>query len=120
MKGLQEKLRRLTEMDVEEIRFRLAQKLRLQREQIQSALDGRQPQNRIWWRAWDAKKISDAGLRAAIEARDQVRAARLLSAYFTNRTAPRFFFAPSDRRKIADEMTKRLGLRASLQDLRSS
>ncbi len=113
MKGLQEKLRRLTEMDAEEIRFRVVQKLRLQREQVQMVFDGKNARNPQWWRDWDASKVSEPGLRASIEAGDQVRAARLVSAYFANRARPRFFFDMSERTRIAAEIGKRLASRAA-------
>ena len=86
-----EKLRRLSEMSLPEIRFRAAKKLRVAREQLQLLWDGK-PRDDSWWQFWDASKIAHSGLRRALEAGDYSLASRLLPEYFAKRTHPAFYW----------------------------
>lgn len=92
-----EKLRRLSEMNAKEIRFRIAQKIRVQREHWQLALDGKQYRNSSWWRNWDVRNVKDTDLRGAILQKDGPRAAALLPEYFKSRKSPAFYWAHSER-----------------------
>lgn len=101
-----EKLRRLTEMDAKEIRFRIAQSLRVHREQLQLALDGKQFRDSAWWRHWDARNISDSDLRAAILKNDGRTAAVLLPEYFACRKAPAFYWTHCERDSIVTTLKR--------------
>jgi len=101
MKAFAEKLLRLTEMKLPEIRFRATQKLRIAREQWQDLHGGRFQETGPWWRYWDADKISDPALRAAVRREDEAEAAQLLSTYFAKRKPPSFYWDLSLRKKLA-------------------
>jgi hypothetical protein len=88
------KLRRLGEMDYEEIRFRTEQKLRLARERWTLSSNGAPAGPELWWHTWDPARVEDHGLRQAIESDRGEECARLLPGYFAGRRAPLFFSRP--------------------------
>src|SRR5260370_29626008 len=98
--ALAEKLRRLSEMSLQEIRFRAAQKLRIAREQWQLAHEDSCPLASPWWRYWDVGQISDSALQAALKAGSESECAQLLPAYFAGRKAPRFYWDLASRGKL--------------------
>jgi heparinase II/III-like protein len=100
MMALAEKLRRLSEMNLPEIRFRAARKLRIAREQWQLAHGGSRSPASPWWRYWDVGQISDSALQAALNARNEFECAQILPAYFAGRKAPRFYWDLASRRKL--------------------
>jgi len=104
-----DKIRRLSEMDAQEIRFRIAQKLRIKREQWQLAFDGNQLGNTKWWHHWDTKKVTDPELRSALQAGDRERASSLLPGYFADRIGPTFYLDVSERARIVKEFANHFG-----------
>jgi hypothetical protein len=92
MMALAEKLRRLSEMSLPEIRFRAAQKVRIAREQWQLAHGGGRLQAPAWWSYWDVGQVSDNALQTALKAGNESECAQLLPAYFAGRKAPRFYW----------------------------
>ena len=102
-----EKLRRLSEMDAKEIRFRITQRVRMQREQWQLALDGKQFRDSSWWRNWNAGSIQDSDLRGAISKNDGARAASLLPDYFKARKSPAFYWAHGERDDLVKTFKRR-------------
>jgi hypothetical protein len=115
-----EKLRRLSEMSLPEIRFRAAQRLRIEREKLAGSANGRR---RADWRArWDPARVADRALREALESGHAPRAEALLPAYWASGKRPPFFFSPSQRPFIAAEyathFARRLaGLRAEAEQI---
>lgn len=99
-----EKLRRLREMELPEIRFRMARTTRILRERWQLAPDGRPLEPAEWWRCWNFEKVADGDLQAALKAPDAGRAADLLPAYFIKRTTPTFYWDLSERERIIAEL----------------
>lgn len=92
-------------MDAKEFRFRIAQKFRIQREQWQLIFDGRHSAGTDhWWRHWDAAKVTDSALRAAVNTDDGTHAATLLPEYLATRAAPVFFWNPSERSPLVAEL----------------
>lgn len=98
-----EKLRRLTEMDLPEIRFRVARKIRITREQW-LVLNGRQLDETAWWRRWNFERVADPDLQAALKADDAACAAALLPVYFMKRKTPAFYWDLSERDRIVAEL----------------
>jgi len=96
-----EKLRRLGEMSLLEMRFRLAHKLRLVREQWSLGHNGSARQAPAWWQLWDPDQVSNPSLRSALLNAYGAGAECLLPDYFELRTTPRFFFGSADRAKLA-------------------
>jgi hypothetical protein len=94
-----EKLRRLSEMSLPEIRFRAAKKMRVAWEQLQLVWDGK-PRDGAWWQFWDVGKIADPALRAALEAGDYSSATQLLPEYLAKRTHPSFYWDNEQRSGI--------------------
>jgi hypothetical protein len=106
MNALVEKVRRLKEMDLAEVRFRIWQKLRIKRERWELAFKKDHLEDSPWWSRWDASKVASTDLRASLEAGDGDPAAALLPEYLTGRTAPAFFWDFSDRQKLVAEFRK--------------
>ena len=101
MISVSEKLRRLSEMSLPEIRFRAAKKLRVAREQLQLVWDGR-PRDNSWWEFWDAGKIAHPTLRSALEAGNYSLASDLLPEYFAKRMHPTFYWDHPQRADIVN------------------
>lgn len=93
-----EKLKRLSEMSLDELRFRAAQKWRIQQEKLSVGKNGHAGAD--WYLRWDPEKVNEAALREALRAGKYSEAGALLPAYFGGRAAPQFFFAASDRKKL--------------------
>jgi hypothetical protein len=92
-----EKLRRLSRMSLEELRFRAAQRLRIEQERIAGRNGlGR----RAWWEHWNPSAVSDEALREAFGRGEYSRAADLLPGYLLRRARPRFFFSVHEREAI--------------------
>ncbi len=87
--SVREKLRRLRQMDLAEVKFRTAQKWRITREQLGLAPNG---VHSPWCAAWDPRRVTSPRLRELLDARQAQEAAALLTGYFARRKAPRFFF----------------------------
>lgn len=94
-----QKLRRLTEMSLPEIRFRVEQQARFSRQKWQLWRAGtlEAPET---WDFWDAQEIHDPALRSALLSRNYSQAERLLPDYFAARRSPRFFCDMADRERI--------------------
>jgi Heparinase II/III-like protein/Heparinase II/III N-terminus len=101
-----EKIRRLGEMDLPEVRFRVAQKLRIAAEQCQLAWNGENRQDPAWWRSWDAGNVNDSALCDALKGEDVARIATLLPEYFINRKAPMFYWNLTERKELVDALRK--------------
>ncbi|MBI3406099.1 MAG: alginate lyase family protein, partial [Acidobacteria bacterium] len=95
-----EKLRRLSEMSGPELRFRLAQQLRIARERRRPSPNGKPSDSNVWLRAWDADKIQYPALVEAIAAGRAEQAAHLLPDYFASRKSPVFFFDSNRREEL--------------------
>jgi hypothetical protein len=104
MSTLTEKVRRLSEMDLAELRFRISQRLRFKREQWKFAFQKGQFESTPWWHGWDPSDVVSAGLRDIINAGDGSRGASMLPGYFAERAAPVFFWDISDRRVLIAEL----------------
>ncbi|MBI1749150.1 MAG: alginate lyase family protein [Acidobacteria bacterium] len=85
-------------MSVDELRFRAAQKWRIQREKLSAGGDGQSAAAPL--DCWDAEKLADAALRDALKNNHGEEAAALLPAYFAARATPQFYFRGSDRKKL--------------------
>jgi hypothetical protein len=106
MNALVEKVRRLQEMDLAELRFRLSHKLRIKREQWGLAVDDESAEASPWWRPWDAAKVAHAALRADLEAQNGDPAATNLPEYLISRTTPVFFWDAAERRRLVAELQR--------------
>jgi hypothetical protein len=106
MNALVEKIRRLNEMDLAEVRFRILHKLRIKRERWKLAFEVEHREDSPWWCQWDASKVANKELRASLEAGDGDRAGALLPEYFTGRKTAAFFWNVSDRQKLVAEFRK--------------
>lgn len=95
--SVSEQIARLSGMSFEELRFRAAQKLRLQREKM--TLGGETPRSLNWPDCWDVQRIPDSTLREAFS-HDGIASAESLPAYFASRAAPLFFFCTADLERI--------------------
>jgi hypothetical protein len=84
-----EKIRRLGQMSLPELRFRLAQQLRITAELWTLDRDGRTEAS-AWWHFWDAQKVAHPALREALLHGLEAEATRLLPDYFAVRSAPMF------------------------------
>ena len=96
---LSEKLHRLGEMDLPEIRFRASQRVRLARERWALSTNGggaAQP----WWQAWDPAKVAEPQLAEALLLGRGGEAADLLAGYFAVRPTAQFFFRADERAAI--------------------
>lgn len=94
--GLQEKIRRLSEMSWPELRFRVAQKMRVAREARTLGRNGATPQA-AWQQQWDPA-LGDAALRESLtRALEGDDATAHLAEYFAARGTPRFFLDRSER-----------------------
>jgi hypothetical protein len=118
MNALVEKVRRLKEMDLAEVRFRISQKLRIKRERWELAFKKQHLEDSSWWSQWDTSKVASTELRAILEAGNGERAAAMLPGYFTGRTTSSFFWDVSDRQKLVTELRKHFPSRVEeiLQD----
>jgi hypothetical protein len=96
-----EKLRRLVGMNLPELRFRAAQRLRIERERF--TLSGNGHRRDDWRERWDPASVQDLALREALESGDGQHGEVLLPAYFACRKKPRFFFSLPERQFIAAE-----------------
>jgi len=92
---LGEKFRRLREFSLDELRFRTAQKWRIQREKWSLGRNGQTLAVRC--ESWDADKVNDPALREALQCERDAQAAALLPAYFLARVKPRFYLARQNR-----------------------
>src|SRR5579864_4018542 len=106
MSALVEKVRRLKEMDLAEMRFRISQKLRIKRERWKLAFEKENCEESPWWCQWDVSKVVSSEMRASLEAGNGELAAAMLPEYLTARTAPAFFWDISNRRKLVAEFRK--------------
>ncbi len=97
---ISEKIRRLGEMSLPELRFRAAQQLRIARERWKLARNGFGADEPAWLQFWEARRVPDPALREALSQGQEAEAANLLPAYFASRTAPVFYFRPSDRHQL--------------------
>src|SRR5713101_2721019 len=91
------KIRRLWEMDLTEIRFRLSQRVRIARES--SPLIGGHSPRPEWSTLWTTALVEDSRLRHALEFHDDGAAAELLPPYLAERLIERFYpfiTAPQD------------------------
>jgi hypothetical protein len=93
-----DKIRRLSEMSFEELRFRAAQQWRVQRERIGLAVNGRRSTAEVGW--WNPARVTDGELRAAIEKGQREKVATRLPAYFSTRKHPRFYFGAEEQEMI--------------------
>jgi hypothetical protein len=91
---IRERLQRLREMRLDELRFRVAQQWRIQQEKRSLGRDGHAAGN--WWERWDEESVGDPALCDALKTNPGAAAA-LLPGYFLTRIAPRFFFARANR-----------------------
>ena len=94
---ISEKLRRLRQMNAPEVKFRLAQRWRIQQEQWGFATNGA---GANWTSCWNPAAVQHKILRERLEAGDATGAAALLPAYFTHRKGVSFFFDPAERNEI--------------------
>jgi hypothetical protein len=106
MNDLVEKVRRLKEMDLAEVRFRLWHQLRIKRERWELAFKKDHLDDSPWWGKWDAGKVASTELRVNLQMGNGDRAAAMLPEYLTTRTTPAFFWAFSDRERLLDEFRK--------------
>lgn len=102
MSRLQEKIRRLGEMGWPEVRFRVAQRMRLARERRSLGRNGASPQA-TWQQQWDPtlEAVTDVALRerlATAFAGDHSTA--FLAQYLAARATPRFFFDWHEREAL--------------------
>ena len=109
--ALAEKFRRLSKMDLPEIRFRAAQQFRLTRERWSLRANGHAG-SIAWGQKWDPAKVSDHGLAEALAGSSGDEAEALLPSYFAGRTAPRFFFTVPERAAIAELYPRLFAVRA--------
>ncbi len=100
MTVLAEKLRRLAEMSLPEIRFRAAQKLRIARERWQISHDGRRGYDSPWWHSWDHDTIPDGAFRAALRDGDESLAAQHLPRFLAEREPQLFYWHPALRQEL--------------------
>jgi hypothetical protein len=107
-----EKIRRLTEMGWPEIRFRLAQKLRILREQFGLTLGKGIDVDSQWSTSWGTERIEHQKLQSSLRSRDIGRAEELLPGYFANRTTGAFFWEPNEQKVLADDFHRRFPERA--------
>ena len=91
-----EKIRRLRQMSAPEVRFRAAQRWRIQRERW----GGEVLSPELWLTAWDPKRVPNRLLSEHIAAGDEAAAAALLPHYFSVRRPSYFFFDPQKRSEI--------------------
>ncbi len=95
-----EKLKRLSEMSLDELRFRAAQEWRIQQEKLSSGGNGHAAAD--WWRRWNPGMVFDSTLSRALENGDEAEALRLLPDYFFQSKARlRFFFFGDSRERFA-------------------
>ena len=99
MRDLTEKLRRLSEMTIPEVRFRAAQKIRIAREQWELSRPQVRSKGRPWFQYWDPERILEPGLHAALKRRSDAIA--LLPGYFQEQRPSRFFWGQASGEKIA-------------------
>jgi hypothetical protein len=92
-----EKLRRLGEMSLPELRFRVKQRVHIAREKWQLYRNGAIGGDSAPWDYWDAEKVGDATLRAALKAGEYKEATNLVPDYFASRKGPAFFWDAADR-----------------------
>jgi hypothetical protein len=92
--SVKEKIRRLGQMGLPEVKFRAAQKWRITREQLGLAGNG---VHSAWCVAWDPKKVPSPKLRELLGARQAQEAGALLNGYFARRKSPQFFFEVAER-----------------------
>jgi hypothetical protein len=95
---LLEKIQRLQEMDLEEIRRRSVHRARVLWERTQLTWDGSGARKRPWIRALDPNKIGDPELAEAVLHAEPGRAAELLVEYLAGRD--RFYFRAADGEEI--------------------
>lgn len=100
MTAFAEKLRRVRDMDWQEIRFRAGQKIRVARERWALMANGASSPA-AWWQVWQPGRVADRRLAQALEAGHNEDAATLLPGYFAARAKPHFFFNGRDRNAIA-------------------
>jgi hypothetical protein len=86
-------LLRLSRMGLPEIRFRLAQKLRIGRELVVLSQNAAEHRLRPWGQFWDVENVSNPVLRNMLSAGDDNSAAALLAEYLFSRKAPSFYFS---------------------------
>jgi hypothetical protein len=111
MNDLVEKIRRLKEMPVEEMRFRISQKLRIGRERWDFAFGNANGHESPWWPQWDVEQVSDTELRTLLAAGDGNEAAAKLPKYFMERRAPVFFWDVSERNGLVQEYKRQFPAR---------
>lgn len=99
MMALAEKLKRLSEMGLPEIRFRIAQKLRIAREQWELAHESPQEIS-AWPRYWDVDRVPNTELQAALKAGNESEAEQLLPSYFAERKTPQFYWNLASRKEL--------------------
>jgi hypothetical protein len=100
-----EKIRRLGEMGVPEIRQRLTQRLQVLRERWVLAQGGSlEPP---WCAAWQPSRVEDAELRRALESNELSTASRLLSVYLAKRLGTRFCSLTECHEQSADVYRKK-------------
>src|ERR1700739_426477 len=94
------KIRRVWEMDLSEIRFRLSQRVRVARES--RALMRGDTLRPDWSTPWVTARVEDSRLRQAIELHDEGATAESLGPYFTERLIDRFCPLNTSRQKLVD------------------
>jgi hypothetical protein len=97
---LTEKLRRLSEMSLVEVRSRIERKVRIAREQWQLRQKGSIRPKAAWWDCWGAEKTNDPALCTAMRTGSYDEAELLLPRHFARRQAPHFFWDTAGRDDI--------------------
>jgi hypothetical protein len=96
-----ESLLRLSRMSLPEIKFRVAQKLRIGRELVALPQNVSEAQIRHWDQFWSVASVSDPALRSMLAAENTASAEALLPEYFFGREKPRFYFSPDKSDELA-------------------
>src|ERR1700730_1415439 len=89
-------------MSLTEIRFRLAQKMRISRERMTLAGRGSRANSASWRHFWDASNVADPVLRNALS-KDDVAAESALAEYLDTRRKPLFYFSHGESAEIVRE-----------------
>ena len=96
-----ERVRRLRQMSLAELRFRLAQKLRIGRERMASTWtrNGSLVNRYSWKYPWNASNIADPILRTLLS-REDAAAESELAEYLLGRKEPAFYFSGDEAEEI--------------------
>ncbi len=94
-----EAILRLRKMSLLEVRFRLAEELRVGRERIASARNGPYTKARSWEGFWNASNVADPELRIALRRADGT-AETMLAKYWVSRKGPSFYFSHDESTRI--------------------